>query len=183
MVILHVLIYWSNIHNTVAAHSVIINRNHYSKNDNKMLDNKLLKRQKRVIVFRPLFVYKQQQKEKQEKQKMREKWKVQQQHQQQQYQSNYQQQYYQQYLQNYYNQFPSSGGLYQHYNQPNYPYPHADQYSNVGNEQSNNWNYNNGEYNNYFTPHQHTSSCYSPTKSSHNPNQYYNSLSSDYYYD
>lgn len=183
MVLLHVLIYWSNIYNKVAVQSVIINNNQYLNtdsdpslrviSDDEISDTNLLKRQKRVLVFRPLFVYKQQQKE---KQKMREKWKAQQQLHQQQYQSNYEQQYYQQYLQNYYNQFPPS---YQ-YNQPNYveqEFP----YSNTGDEQSNYWTSSTGNYlyNNYYTPHQHTVSCYSSTAD--NPS-HYNSLSSDYYY-
>lgn len=185
MVLLDVLIYW--FHNKVAVDSVVINNNNYLNtdsdpslqiiSDDKLSDNHLLKRQKRVLVFRPLFVYKQQQKE---KQMMREKWKAEQQLYQQQYQSNYQQQYYQQYLQNYYNQFTSSSGYYQQYNQPNYV-EQEDLYSNTGNEQSNYWSYSTGNdlSNSYYTPHQHTASCYS--SSTDNPS-HYNSLSSDYYY-
>lgn len=150
--------------------------------EDKFQHNKILKRQKRVIVFRPLHVYRQQQKE---KQKYKEKWKAQQQLNQQQYQSIYEQQYYQQYLQNYYNQFASSAGYYQN-NQPNYAYTEqVDPYSIIGDEQSNYYNTGNDQYYNYYTPHQHTSSGYYPTTSvsAHNPSHYHNSLSSDYFYD
>lgn len=161
------MIFWSNIH-IIAAHEIF---NTNRKHDNvpspvissAYSDNKLLKRQKRIVVFRPLFVYKQQQKE---KQKQREKWKDQQQFNQQQYPSNYEHQYYQQYLQNYYQQY------YQNFNQqqlePKYPYYQA-QYPNDGDAQSNDWNYNNGNsheydpYNNYYLQQQHTSTYYYPT--------------------
>lgn len=178
MILLDVLIAWSNFHNHVAVHSVVISSNHPHINavnndpllqilsDDKSIDNHSLNRQKRVLVFRPLFVYKQQQ---EEKQKRREKWKAEQELQQQQYQTNYEQQYYQQYLQNYYSQFTSSsaGGYYHNYNQPNYPYPAAptqNTYSNVDDGQLSYWNYNtdSDSYDNYYNPYQHSQSCYYP---------------------
>ncbi len=185
--------YWSDFHNRVAVHSVVVNSNnqlHVDNNpsianlpiDGEIGDNHLLNRQKRVLVFRPLFVYKQQQKD---KQIMREKWKAQQELQQQQYQSNYEQQYYQQYLQNYYNQFTSSAGYYQNYNQPNYPYVEPINTNANIDDQFNYWSYNtdNGQqYDQYHNPYQHTaSSSYyqSPTGSAKSPSQYPNSF--DYY--
>lgn len=187
MVLLDVLICWSNFHNKVAVHSVVISSNHHlnvhsepsslpSILTDEITDNHLLKRQKRVLVFRPLFVYKQQQKE---KQKMKQKWETPQELHQQQYQSNYEQQYYQQYLQNYYSQFASSTGTgyYQNYNQPNYPYVPADTYSNGNDEHTNYWNYStdNEQYDNYYDPYQHTENCYYPssTTSDHNPSHYH----------
>lgn len=183
MVLIEALIYWSNFHSKVAVHSVEINSNHQLNlnsdpslqllpTDDKIFDNHSLKRQKRVLVFRPLHVYRQQQKE---KQTIREQWKAEQELYQQQYQSSYEQQYYQQYLQNYYNQFAPFNGYYQ----PNYAYVEPI-HSSVDGEQL---NYNTG---NYYTPHhQHTASYYYPasTISAHNPSQFYNSFSSDYNYD
>lgn len=193
MVFLDVLLCWSNFHNNVfivAVHSVAIDSNHHlnvGSDDpsmqiisDQLTDNHSLKRQKRVLVFRPLFVYKQQQKE---KQKMREIWEAQQELNQQQYQSNYEQQYYQQYLQNYYDQFAPSAGYYPNYNQPNYPFNEpSDPYSSVNDEQSNYWIYN---PNNYYNPYQHADSSSSYYQSSTiadspRPNHYYNSLPSDY---
>lgn len=190
IVLLDVIINWSNVLNNVAVHSVVVNSNHHHitddidpspqiLSDDRINDNHhLLNRQKRVLVFRPLFVYKQQQKE---KQKMREEWKIKQE-----LQSNYEQQYYQQYLQNYYNQFASTSGYYQNYNQPNYPYvqPIQNAYSNVDDEQFNYWNTGSEQYDQYYNPYQHTESYYNyPSSTAHNPSQYHSSLSSEYSYD
>lgn len=191
--LLDLLVSWSNFHNQVAVHSVVIdskiNKLNIDSNptlpissiDDKITDNHLLKRQKRVLVFRPLHVYKQQQKEKEEK---RNKWKQQHELQQQQYQSNYEQQYYQQYYQNYYN---SLAGYYQNYNRPNYVFVEpVNTISTDDDEQYwNSWNHNNEQYDHYHNPYQHTESCYFPSSAAQTPNQYQSeqSLSSEYYYD
>ncbi|KAG4076900.1 hypothetical protein HA402_015887 [Bradysia odoriphaga] len=185
MLYLVVLVNWTNFQTKVAVDCVVINSSNQLTDDPSLLptadselnNNQSLERQKRILVFRPLLVYKQQQKEKQE---MRDKWKAEQElhhQQQQQYQSNYEQQYYQQYVQNYYNQFPSPNGYYQTYSQPSYGYVEPQ-----NTQQSNYWNAVNEQY--YSDPYQQTDDYYhlSSNVVAPNPSQYHDSWTSSVYY-